>query len=157
MTTPLPTDEELERWAHEVTVKPATPRESALQVAVEGLLAYVRHLRGEVETSVASGQPEWTFGQWLKQESDLRFAWSVASARAVRAEALVFDLRKQLESAARLLGQHMVAVQGVTLPLDPADEEARLSDPKRHPYNPRLAPFGGACADCGGTRVEHKS
>lgn len=164
MTTPLPTDEELERWAKFVRRireegDGASPDEQAHAANVERLLAYVRHLRGEVARESERAQT------WERRFNAERADWQTAvdvanmhERQRDEARAEVSDLRKQL--AARDwkncpgCGDEWRPA-GEAILSSPADEEARLSDPKRHPYRQRLDTGITSCADCGRSWQEH--
>jgi chromosome segregation ATPase len=50
------------------------------------------------DDGVPGGQPDWTFGRWLVLESELRFRWSCAEARALRAETTLAATRTELQA-----------------------------------------------------------
>lgn len=174
MTEPTPTDEELDRWAA-LFPGPDNPPAGTI---IARLLAYVRHLRGEV-------------GFYREREKHFATVLGVADggqyrndwgARTQALVAEVSDLRKQLEAATPKT--YLLTQEGIRqwaadelsgYPERPskatppeaethmrqalrsaAEEEARLSDPKRHPFNARLS-RSEDCGDCGRRQGEHLS
>lgn len=177
MTTQLPTDEELERWegifggGEPGLAPPAT-------ALIQRLLAYVRHLRGE--------RDEWKRRADAAEPLLQRMGGGDRGNLALRLEAEISDLRKQLETAQdaerRACLEDVRAALTVGLltpgnvravetairrraesaaPPTVADEEARLSDPKRHPFEAQLKDVDQPwptrfCAHCGQSTEAHQ-
>lgn len=172
MTTPLPTDEELEHWAKAIAVLQGQAAEDetaeveawrwseaqSLEVMAR-LLTYVRHLRGEVEAWKERAEVS-NLRKQLESERERCAKKADARKRAVQAigngpfagadPAYV----QACDDIARSIRAE-VALTVVDDVGDPTDEEARLSDPKRHPFKAKLG-ADRRCVDCGWFDFAHE-
>lgn len=199
MTETMPTDEELRRWE---AMAPGWSSNPAVCRALARLLAYVSHLRGEVESekSIREYEMEGDKARNLAHEeernalkaelrgtldqvegltaerdhyrqaaADLRKQLEAASGAPERAvEAIVSDLsdrrglkrewaqvEPEIQSEVRNAWAALIRAAMSAPPVESTvDEEARLSDPKRHPFQFKIS-GGWCCAHCGRTRGEH--